>query len=219
MNSEMLLQESLRAEFNPLKDYQDMLIQYSFVLMFTVVWPYISLCALLNNVIELRGDAFKLFHNHRRPMPRSTAGIGHWRFILLVETMIAVTWVVYVGCYSSGQLEVIIYALGVSEKVWGSDCLHKHVELMSKEAVFASSGTECMTLRTRTVFFFIIEHVSALLLFIVYNNSTRISKDLQSKGLKVQRDVEAHLSKLYQERHRETVRRRRKKPVAGTEKA
>ena len=38
--------------------------------------------ALLNNALEIRGDAFKLTRGHRRPPFASIASIGTWLMIL-----------------------------------------------------------------------------------------------------------------------------------------
>lgn len=44
-------------------------IQYGFVVMFTTAFPLAPLCALLNNVLEQRLDAFKMVAAQRRPVP------------------------------------------------------------------------------------------------------------------------------------------------------
>lgn len=44
-------------------------IQYGFVVMFTTAFPLAPLCALLNNVLEQRLDAFKMVAVQRRPVP------------------------------------------------------------------------------------------------------------------------------------------------------
>lgn len=44
-------------------------IQYGFVVMFTTAFPLAPLCALLNNVLEQRLDAYKMVAAQRRPVP------------------------------------------------------------------------------------------------------------------------------------------------------
>ena len=44
-----------------------MFIQFGYVTLFSSAYPLAGLCALLNNMIEIRGDAFKLCFVHRRP--------------------------------------------------------------------------------------------------------------------------------------------------------
>ncbi len=62
-----------------------MVIQFSYVTMFSVVWPFCPCAAFVNNLFELRGDAYKLLRECRRPVPRKSRDIGQWKTILLVE--------------------------------------------------------------------------------------------------------------------------------------
>ena len=49
------------------EDFLEMFIQFGYVTLFSSAYPLAGLCALLNNMIEIRGDAFKLCFVHRRP--------------------------------------------------------------------------------------------------------------------------------------------------------
>ncbi|XP_026815958.1 anoctamin-5-like [Rhopalosiphum maidis] len=51
------------------QEYSEMVIQYGFVVMFTTAFPLAPLCALLNNVLEQRLDAYKMVAAQRRPVP------------------------------------------------------------------------------------------------------------------------------------------------------
>lgn len=46
-----------------------LVIQYGFVVIFTTAFPLAPLCALLNNILERRLDAFKMVAAQRRPVP------------------------------------------------------------------------------------------------------------------------------------------------------
>ena len=50
-------------------DYLEMFIQFGYVTLFSSAYPLAGLCALLNNLIEVRSDAFKLCFIHQRPFP------------------------------------------------------------------------------------------------------------------------------------------------------
>ena len=52
-----------------LDDYLEMFIQFGYVTLFSSAYPLAGLCALLNNLIEVRSDAFKLCFIHQRPFP------------------------------------------------------------------------------------------------------------------------------------------------------
>ena len=51
-------------------DYLEMFIQFGYVTLFSSAYPLAGLCALLNNMIEVRSDAFKLCFIHQRPFPQ-----------------------------------------------------------------------------------------------------------------------------------------------------
>ena len=58
-----------KSDFHPREDYLDMLMQFGYVCMFTTCWALAPVPAFLNNILELRGDVFKLIYNSRRPVP------------------------------------------------------------------------------------------------------------------------------------------------------
>jgi len=63
-------------------DYDELIIQFGFVVLFVVVFPAAPILALLNNVIEFRLDASKLMIFTRRPHPKGTFDMGTWYSIL-----------------------------------------------------------------------------------------------------------------------------------------
>ncbi|POM77439.1 Transmembrane protein, partial [Phytophthora palmivora] len=77
--------------FDPVLDYLDACIQFSYVMMFTVVWPLLPFPAFFNNILEVRGDAFRLLFANRRPMPRRDTSIGEWATVLAYANIIGVT--------------------------------------------------------------------------------------------------------------------------------
>ncbi|KAF9980128.1 hypothetical protein BGZ65_005518 [Modicella reniformis] len=60
------------------EDFAEMVEQFGYVTLFSVVWPLTSLCAFINNWIELRSDAAKICFHTRRPLPSRTESIGPW---------------------------------------------------------------------------------------------------------------------------------------------
>ena len=61
------------------EDYLELFIQFGYVLLFIVTYPMASLWALINNVLELRTDAFKLSRVFRRPPVARVGHIGAWQ--------------------------------------------------------------------------------------------------------------------------------------------
>ena len=52
------------------------LMQFGYVTCFSVCWFLAPLPAFINNIFEMRGDAFKFLYSTRRPVPREDSGIG-----------------------------------------------------------------------------------------------------------------------------------------------
>eukprot|EP00656_Telonema_subtile_P031227 TRINITY_DN3420_c0_g1_i5.p1 TRINITY_DN3420_c0_g1~~TRINITY_DN3420_c0_g1_i5.p1 ORF type:complete len:427 (-),score=135.13 TRINITY_DN3420_c0_g1_i5:172-1452(-) len=75
---------------SPFEDYNEMILQLGFVSFFAVAFPLCALMALINNIIEIRSDAFKLLHAHQRPEPRQAEDIGSWFTIMDIMTYISV---------------------------------------------------------------------------------------------------------------------------------
>lgn len=58
------------------------MIQYGFVVLFVVAFPLGPLFAFLNNILEIRIDAFKVLTQLKRPLPKKAQDIGIWLPIL-----------------------------------------------------------------------------------------------------------------------------------------
>ncbi|ESZ94213.1 hypothetical protein SBOR_5398 [Sclerotinia borealis F-4128] len=59
-------------------DFREMVIQFGYLSLFSVVWPLTALSFLINNWIELRGDALKIAIETQRPVPWRADSIGPW---------------------------------------------------------------------------------------------------------------------------------------------
>lgn len=55
-----------------------MMIQIGYVVLFSSAFPPAALCAILNNLIEIRSDAFKLGYVCQRPFGQRVPNIGTW---------------------------------------------------------------------------------------------------------------------------------------------
>ena len=67
-----------------------MVIQYGFVTLFVAAFPLAPFFALVNNVIEIRVDAYKYVTTLRRPLAQRVQDIGAWSNILQTITYISV---------------------------------------------------------------------------------------------------------------------------------
>lgn len=65
-------------------------IQYGFVTLFVAAFPLAPFFALLNNIAEIRLDAYKMVTQARRPLAERVEDIGAWYGILRMITYAAV---------------------------------------------------------------------------------------------------------------------------------
>ncbi|KAG0204523.1 hypothetical protein BGX28_003571 [Mortierella sp. GBA30] len=79
--------QSELPEYDVNEDYAEMVLQFGYVSLFSVIWPLTGLCAFVNNWVELRSDAAKISYNARRPIPSRTDTIGPW-----IDNLQLITW-------------------------------------------------------------------------------------------------------------------------------
>lgn len=63
-----------------------MFIQFGYVVLFSSAFPLAAMCALINNIIEIRSDAFKLCTGLQRPFGMRVASIGQWQVGIVLTT-------------------------------------------------------------------------------------------------------------------------------------
>ncbi|KAI8936796.1 hypothetical protein NX059_006039 [Plenodomus lindquistii] len=68
-------------------DLREMVVQFGYLSLFSVVWPLTSVSFLINNWIELRADAMKICVEMRRPTPWRADTIGPW-----LDSLSFLTW-------------------------------------------------------------------------------------------------------------------------------
>ena len=59
-------------------DLREMVVQYGYLALFSVVWPLTPVSFIVNNWIELRSDAVKICVEMQRPTPLRADTIGPW---------------------------------------------------------------------------------------------------------------------------------------------
>ena len=64
--------------YNVYDDLKEMVVQFGYLALFSVVWPLVPVSFLINNWIELRADAVKICVEMQRPVPSRTDTIGPW---------------------------------------------------------------------------------------------------------------------------------------------
>jgi len=72
------------------EDYLEMFIQMGYVILFSAAYPLAGVWAFLNNVVEIRSDAFKLVNGIQRPFIKRVADIGFWQDAFEVLSVISI---------------------------------------------------------------------------------------------------------------------------------
>lgn len=95
-------------------EYLEMVLQYGFVTLFVPAFPLAPLFALINNVMEIRLDAYKLVVAYRRPMPARAKDLGMWFKILDCVSNIAVLCNACVIAFTSDFVPRLVYQIAYS---------------------------------------------------------------------------------------------------------
>lgn len=80
-------EESLLPRYTPFPDYTDLVAQMGFILLFGAVFPLAPLIALINNIVLIRLNAFKLCHTRQRPIAQRASGIGVWEDVVQIMSV------------------------------------------------------------------------------------------------------------------------------------
>jgi len=75
---------------NTIDDMSEMAIQFGYVTMFVIALPITPLFSLINNVIELKVDGYKMVNEAQRPNPNGSSGLGAWNGVLGFFSIVAV---------------------------------------------------------------------------------------------------------------------------------
>ncbi|XP_063955758.1 anoctamin-8-like [Lytechinus pictus] len=84
------LESEMRSYEDTFDDYLEMVIQFGYVILFSSAFPLAGTFAVINNIIEIRSDAFKLCSITHRPFGQRVENIGSWQQALEVMAVIGV---------------------------------------------------------------------------------------------------------------------------------
>ncbi|XP_064137016.1 anoctamin-8 [Loxodonta africana] len=93
------LESCMKKYEDTFQDYQEMFVQFGYVVLFSSAFPLAALCALINNLLEIRSDAFKLCTGLQRPFGQRVESIGQWQRVMEAMGVLAIV----VNCYLIGQ--------------------------------------------------------------------------------------------------------------------
>ncbi|GLE02280.1 hypothetical protein PINS_up011118 [Pythium insidiosum] len=172
--ADRVMEESSMPVYSPFSDLLHLAIQFSYTIMFSVVWPFCCLCSWARNVVAVRFDAIKMSIDCKRPVPRRTVGIGAWWGAFLFEVLVGLVVVPGLFVYVSGQL----------------DAFFPHCEI---SATRYGPAERCLEPSQRLAAFCSLENVGILLAFVVYLKKSDISHETSVKIVEQSRKRRHHL--------------------------
>ncbi|XP_019934200.2 anoctamin-5 isoform X2 [Paralichthys olivaceus] len=90
-------------------EYLEMVIQFGFITLFVASFPLAPLLALINNIIEVRVDAWKLTTQYRRPVAAKAHSIGAWEEILSGIAVLSVVTNAFIVAFTSDMIPRLVY--------------------------------------------------------------------------------------------------------------
>ncbi|CAG8743189.1 18863_t:CDS:2, partial [Acaulospora morrowiae] len=85
-----------------MSEYGDMIVQFGYIALFGPAFPLAAFFSWINNVVEIRTDAFKYIKTLQRPVAFQTQDIGMWENVLHVLSSLGVlTNAVMIAFYSN----------------------------------------------------------------------------------------------------------------------
>ena len=99
----------MNTDFTLFWQYCEIVLQYGFVVMFVAAFPLAPLFALMNNVVEIRVDAYNFVFNRRRPIAEMAEDIGAWYGILKTLTTVSVLINAFVLAFTSDLIPSFVY--------------------------------------------------------------------------------------------------------------
>lgn len=88
-----------------------MVMQFGFCTLFVSAFPLAPLFALLNNIMEIRLDAYKFIVYQRKPTPFAAKNIGIWFDILDLLSKLSVTSNAFIIAFTSDFIPKLYYYL------------------------------------------------------------------------------------------------------------
>ena len=88
----------------PMDDYNELLIQYGFIVLFAPAFPLAALLGWLNNIFRLKVNGYKLCAMHRRPIYQCAEDIGSWMLVLQAVSSTAILSNAVIIAYSCPSL-------------------------------------------------------------------------------------------------------------------
>ncbi|XP_066439700.1 anoctamin-5 isoform X2 [Eleutherodactylus coqui] len=96
-------------------EYLEMVIQFGFITLFVASFPLAPLLALLNNILEIRVDSWKLTTQFRRGFAAKAHSIGVWQEILNAMAVLSVVTNAFIVAFTSDMIPRLVYYYAYSD--------------------------------------------------------------------------------------------------------
>ncbi|XP_042191668.1 anoctamin-6 isoform X2 [Callorhinchus milii] len=100
-------------------EYLEMVIQFGFATIFVASFPLAPLLALINNIIEIRVDAWKMTTQFRRILSAKAQDIGAWQPILQGVAVFAAVTNALIIAFTSDMIPRLVYYWSLSVYPYG----------------------------------------------------------------------------------------------------
>ncbi|GAB5354724.1 hypothetical protein AAMO2058_000143900 [Amorphochlora amoebiformis] len=94
-----------------LEDYDEIVTQFGYAFFFVPLFPLAPCLALLNNMLEIRIDSYKMLKLCRRPIPHYDNTIGMWNKVIAIYAYIAIVT----------NIALLIFHYDIGKHIVGSD--------------------------------------------------------------------------------------------------
>ncbi|KTF72189.1 hypothetical protein cypCar_00033491 [Cyprinus carpio] len=112
--------ESLYSRWEQDHDLQTFVIQFGFITLFVASFPLAPLLALMNNILEVRVDAWKFTTQFRRPVAAKAHSIGAWDEILNMIAVFSVVTNAFIVSFTSDMIPRLVYKYAYYQGAEGS---------------------------------------------------------------------------------------------------
>ncbi|KAI0132028.1 calcium-activated chloride channel-domain-containing protein [Xylariales sp. AK1849] len=131
-------------------DYREMVVQFGYLSLFSAIWPLTPVSFLINNWVELRGDAMKIAVSSQRPIPWRADSIGPWLsalgFLSWFGSLVsaAIVFLFSNGAQGPGGEPWNIKAWGLLLSILGAEHLYLAVQFVVRHVLnqFDSPGLQ-----------------------------------------------------------------------------
>ncbi|UJR15035.1 hypothetical protein I4U23_002008 [Adineta vaga] len=113
------------------EDSLELVIQFGYIIFLSALFPLAAFFSLLNNILEIRTDAFKLCMIYQRPFSQRVKDIGHWQKIM--EYMIIAAIIINcIFCSIRGVFRRLLPGLPFAAEIFLLVCIEHLLVLFCK---------------------------------------------------------------------------------------